>query len=246
MSEIIGPTGAVLVGTAFLCFILVLGVSASESQSNLYDSLGNIQEHNFDLMHHKSDFKTGQLKLAGNTISFPWASLHFPSLDQRPAEVMPRFPPTRDEITMKGSQSEERLQDLKAINAAMQRDVVYDQSQSGDTDSQGLINSMGVRVTGNGQSRREWSGEDLGKNSLEEFVDNAINSGMNDNTVDGKVAEGSPGQKRLGNYMDIDVSGVSVSAINTQEGGSAVATSNIIIKPVQVIVCPSEAEEKLK
>jgi hypothetical protein len=105
---------------------------------------------------------------------------------------------------------------------------------------------MGVRVTGNGQSKREWSGEGLGDNSLEEFVDNAINSRMKDNKVDGKVTEGSPGQKRLGNYMNIDVSGVSVSAINTQEGGSAVATSNIIIKPVQVIVCPSEAEEKLK
>jgi hypothetical protein len=227
MDRMLGPTGAMLVGAAFLCFILVLSVSASEQQSNQYDSLGNIQEHNFDLMHHKSDFKTGQLKLAGNTISFPWASLHFPSLDQRPEEVMPRFPPTRDKIIMKGSQSEERLQDLKAINAAMQRDIVYDQSQSGDPDSQGLINSMGVRVTGNGQSRREWSGEGLGDNSLEEFVD-------------------SPRQQRLGNYMDIDVSGVSVSAINTQEGGSAVATSNIIIKPVQVIVSPSEAKEKLK
>ncbi|VVB66956.1 Uncharacterised protein [uncultured archaeon] len=245
MDRMLGPTGAMLVGTVFLCFILVLGVSASDSQSHLFDPFSNIEEHNFDRM-HKSDSEKGKLKLAGSTISFPWASLHFPSLDQSPAEVMPRLPPTRDEIIMKGSQSEERLQDLKAINAAMQRDIVYDQSQSGGPDSQGLVNSMGVRVTGNGQSSREWSGVDLGDNSLEEFVDNAINSGLKDNTVDGKVAEGYQGQKHLGNYMDIDVSGVSVSAINTQEGGSAVATSNIIIKPVQVIVCPSQATEKLK
>jgi len=46
--------------------------------------------------------------------------------------------------------------------------------------------------------------------------------------------------------MNIDVSGITVSAINTVEGGSAVATSNIIIKPVQIIVCSSEVEEKLR
>jgi hypothetical protein len=51
---------------------------------------------------------------------------------------------------------------------------------------------------------------------------------------------------QLGNNLDIDIRGVSVSAINTVKGGSAVATSNIIIKPVQIIICPSEVEEKLK
>jgi hypothetical protein len=42
------------------------------------------------------------------------------------------------------------------------------------------------------------------------------------------------------------VNGITVSAINTVEGGSAVATSNIVIKPVQIIISPSEVEEKLK
>jgi hypothetical protein len=46
--------------------------------------------------------------------------------------------------------------------------------------------------------------------------------------------------------MNIDVSGVTVSAINTVEGGSAVATSNIIIKPVQLIIYHPEVEEKLR
>jgi len=40
--------------------------------------------------------------------------------------------------------------------------------------------------------------------------------------------------------------GVSVTALNTAEGGRAEAISNIIIKPVQIIVCPSEVGEKLK
>ncbi len=243
MDRTLGPTGAALVGTAFLCFILVLGLSAAEPQSNLLDPLSSIREHHSDFIDHKSDSETGKLKLADNTICFPWASRHVPSLGPRRAEVMPRLPPTRDEIIMKGSQSEERLQDLKAINAVKRRDLVYDESQKGDLDSHGLVNSMGVKVTGNGQSKREWSGEGPVDNSLEAFVDNTVNSRMKDNKVDDK---GHPGQKGLGNYMDIDVSGVSVSAVNTVEGGSAVATSNIIVKPVQVIVCPSEVEEKLK
>jgi len=49
-----------------------------------------------------------------------------------------------------------------------------------------------------------------------------------------------------GNYLSIDVQDISVSAINTVQGGSAVATSNIIIEPVQIIVCPPEVGVKLK
>jgi hypothetical protein len=52
-------------------------------------------------------------------------------------------------------------------------------------------------------------------------------------------------QALLGNSINVDVHDISVSAINTVEGGSAVATSNIIIKPVQMIICPSEVEAKL-
>jgi hypothetical protein len=52
--------------------------------------------------------------------------------------------------------------------------------------------------------------------------------------------------RRLGNNMNIDVSGISVRAINTVPGGKAIATSNIVIKPVQILIYPFEVEEKLK
>ena len=52
--------------------------------------------------------------------------------------------------------------------------------------------------------------------------------------------------QRQVNNLNIDVSGISVSAINTMPGGTAIATSNIKIEPVQIIVKPSEASEKLK
>lgn len=52
------------------------------------------------------------------------------------------------------------------------------------------------------------------------------------------------------NAMDVSVTGITVIAINMVEGGSAVATSNIVLRPVQslggVIVADPEVDEKLK
>jgi hypothetical protein len=48
------------------------------------------------------------------------------------------------------------------------------------------------------------------------------------------------------NNLNIDVSGISVRAINTVPGGTAIATSNIKIEPVQIIVESSEVSEKIK
>ena len=51
---------------------------------------------------------------------------------------------------------------------------------------------------------------------------------------------------QLRNRLDIRVSGISVRAINTVEGGKATATSNIIIEPVQIIQLPCQAADKLR
>jgi len=51
---------------------------------------------------------------------------------------------------------------------------------------------------------------------------------------------------QLLNRLDIRVSGISVRAINTVEGGKATATSNIIIEPVQIIQIPCQAADKLR
>lgn len=56
----------------------------------------------------------------------------------------------------------------------------------------------------------------------------------------------SQNRESRGNFLGIDVSGITVSAINTMERGSAVATSNIIINPVQIFHLAPEVEEKLK
>lgn len=51
------------------------------------------------------------------------------------------------------------------------------------------------------------------------------------------------------NAMDISVTGITVIAINMAQGGNAIATSDIILHPVQSLgmgVFNSEVDEKLK
>ena len=61
---------------------------------------------------------------------------------------------------------------------------------------------------------------------------------------DGLIGPTSPSA----NFLDIDVSRITVIAINMVKGGSAVATSDIVLNPVQYLGFSSEAEveEKLK
>jgi hypothetical protein len=150
---------------------------------------------------------------------------------------------------MNSSQSAHQIQNMYAINSNMQRDTVFDDAQNGDPMKRGLENSMDISINGNGQwpsKENIWidgGADDVG---IENMVDNATVSKQQDNPFNYQNHTGSPEQLDLGNYMNIVVSGVDVRATNTVEGGNAVATSNIIIKPVQIINCPPEVEEKLK
>ena len=82
--------------------------------------------------------------------------------------------------------------------------------------------------------------DDFGS-SIEEKVDSSIASSLNHESID----KTGPIHRQVNN-LNIDVSGISVRAINTVPGGTAIATSNIQIEPVQIIVQPSEASEKLR
>jgi hypothetical protein len=65
-----------------------------------------------------------------------------------------------------------------------------------------------------------------------------------DIAYDGLIGPTSPSA----NLLDIEVSRITVIAINMVKGGSAVATSDIVLNPVQYLKFSSEAEveEKLK
>jgi hypothetical protein len=140
----------------------------------------------------------------------------------------------------------EQVSDLKAMNAAKERDIIYDGEQHGDPETQGIANFLEVAVTGQEETKKIFPNENWDDSNIDKIVDNALSTRMGNEGKDGQITRRSTQLQPIGNNLNIDVSGISVSAINTVQGGSAVATSNIIIKPVQIIICPSEVEEKLK
>jgi hypothetical protein len=238
------PTGIMLVGILLVCFFLQ-GLSSAETGSNTANSIDDIEQFHSDFIHHKGYFVTGEIPLSNNEADNPWSSPgDFGYGTQRP-EIMPRQTPVQEKIHINGSHSGRQVENLKAINTINQRDIVYDESQISDSGGTDSVNSVGLSIIGDGQPEGKLVGK-FSEDNIEKFVDTILLSKSENNKNQGKNPDKSHGGGRTGNYMDIGVSGITVSAINTIEGGSAVATSNIIIKPVQIIFYPSEVDEKLR
>ena len=213
-----------------LSLCLVLGISFCQA-SDISDALNSYREL-------QSNFIVGQDKFSE---VHPESTLQ--SSERFQSTVFGKMPssrPVNEEIVMTEANSQEQVQDIKAINAVKRRTIVYDGIQRSDGVHNG--NSLDIGITGNGQEKKGMmdSDDDFG-NAIEEKVDSAITSGTNHGSGD---KTGS--MHRQVNNLNIDVSGISVSAINTVPGGNAIATSNIEIEPVQIIIEPSEASEKLK
>jgi hypothetical protein len=158
----------------------------------------------------------GMLKVGADIIYFAWWGRE--TLNVRP------------DLTGSISTSPKNVRDLLAINSLKQRDLLYKDSQDGDPSYLGEVNSQNIGVSGKGKDNS------VGKVAQMEWQEDGIS---------GRELENSD-THHAGNYLSIDVHDISVSAINTMQGGNAVATSNIIIEPVQIIVCPSEVDAKLK
>lgn len=218
MNKMHGPIGLALMGAAFVCLCIMLSASAAQMPSNLPDLQNELKKSS----------------------SVPFEQI--PDMQHRIRGLMPQSLPSQEEVDLLGSSPVARVSDLKAINSIKQRDIVYDEAQSGDPESLGLVNSMDVSITGQEPARNDAFGKSGSVDDIEKIVDDAFNNRMENKKNDGRAAK----SQQIGNNINIDVSGISVSALNTVKGGSAVATSNIIIRPVQIIISPSEVEEKLK
>jgi len=242
MNKMTGPIGLMLMGATFICFCIVLSASAADTPANLPDLQSELKQSGSVPFGHPEADTMGQLKTAAGTINFPWSTEQNPNMQHHLRDLMPQSLPSRENVVLKGSSSEARVSDLKAINSVKQRDINYDEAQSGDPASHGLSNSLDVSIRGQEPAKNDVFGKDESGDDIEKIVDNAFNNGTKNKQNDGKTAK----SVQLGNNMNINVNGITVSAINTVEGGSAVATSNIVIKPVQIIISPSEVEEKLK
>jgi hypothetical protein len=153
---------------------------------------------------------------------------------------VPSVRPVNEEIALNVTHSKEQVQDIEAINTVKQRTIVFDDVQRGDGVNKG--NSLDIGITGNRQDKQSMMDvDDEPGNAIKGKLDSVITSGMNHELSD----KTDPIRSQVNN-LNIDVSGISVRAINTIPGGAAIATSNINIKPVQIIVKSSEASEKLK
>lgn len=226
MKKILGPTGRLLVGAVFICLLISLSAAATVQPSDMPDLQKELKEARFGYF---NQIHREGLARQPQALSLPFG-----------------FTSSEEKIVLNESHSMEQVSDLKAMNAAKERNIVYDGEQYGDPETQGLSNFLDVGVTGQGNALKVWPGEMGGDNYIDNIVDDALNSSMKDEGKNSQITRKSTQLQPNGNNLNIDVSGISVSAVNTVPGGSAVATSNIIIKPVQIIICPSEVEEKLK
>lgn len=198
-----------------LFICIILTPSTGLEQPNAREQLNRLIEQQQD----SPDL--GKLKVGAETINFPWAS-------QEDPHVLPNLPgfrsapPKNEEIILDSANPIANVKDISATNAQVQRDVTFKDSQEKDMDKEGLENSQEISVNGKDNDESDEKANSIG-------------------------GRGPDNNKRHNaeNYLSIDVHDISVSAINTMQGGNAVATSNIIIEPVQIIVCPSEIGTKL-
>lgn len=230
-SSIMVLNEALIVRILSLSLCLLLGISFCQA-SDTVDALNSYKEL-------QSNFISDMDKLSEFHLE-PTFLRSSERIQPSPFGEMRLSRPVNEEIDMTGANSKEKVQDIEAINTIKQRTIVYDDVQRGDGVDKG--NSMNIEITGNGQEKQSMMemDDDFG-NAIEEKVDAAFMSSMNQESRDktGSI-------RSQVNNLNIDVSGISVRAINTVPGGTAIATSNIKIEPVQIIVESSEASEKLK
>jgi hypothetical protein len=222
---------ALIIGILSLSLCLISGISFCQA-SDSSDALNSYKEL-------QSNFNSNQHKFS----EFHPEPVFLPSSEHISSSSFGRIPSSgqvSEEIILNVTHSKKQVQDIEAINAVKQRTIVYDDIQKRDGVNNG--NTLDIEITGNGWENQNAMDldDDLG-NAIEDKVDSAIASSMNH-----ELGDKTGSINRQINNLNIDVSGISVRAVNTVQGGSAIATSNIIIEPVQIIVEPSEASEKLK
>jgi hypothetical protein len=226
MKRILGPTGRMLVGAVFICLLISISNATALSPANLPDLQKGLKESQsgpFNQNHRE------------------WGIMPI-----HPSDLRLNLMPSKERIALNESDSSEQASDLTAMNTARERDIIYNGEQYKDSETQNPANSLNIAVTGQEETKKSFANENWDDSYIDQIVDSALSTSMGNEGKNGQPARISSQSQPLGNNLNIDVSGISVRAINTVQGGSAVATSNIIIKPVQIIICPSEVAEKLR
>jgi hypothetical protein len=236
------PASLVLVGILIIFFPLS---ASAELQSNGLEQIDAFKKDPFYYRHHEMSSDWGTLKVGEDTIYFPWYRCQTLPMLSCLSGSTSVFSPKKEEISLDRSNSVANVKGLSAINTLNQRDLRCEDSQNGDPEYQGLVNSLGISVSGEGNDSADKSQAVGREDGFKSMADEDGSMVCQSDGIDGQEF-GKNKIHHAGNYLSVDIHDISVSAINTMKGGSAVATSNIIIKPVQIIVCPSEVDVKLK
>jgi hypothetical protein len=228
------PTSVLLVGAIFIS--LLSGLGSAEQYSNSSAELNKLKEIFSDLIPPQKYTDRGLLKIDNDTIYYPWASRHAIGINFPLSHPVSRSSAKSEYVLMNNSHPSASVSDLSAINSMITKDLRFNDTQNGESEDQQLVNYLDIEVVGKGDNNR--------------VVSPKIGSEADDIGLDNDAAfdqrPGDNNSKHAENYLNIDVHGISVSAINTVKGGNAVATSNIIIEPVQILVCDPAVRDKLR
>jgi len=211
-----------------LCISVALVITAANA-SDVNPELSAINQFHSDFLNHDQDRSLGQFCQPQGNNGFPL--MQGDGITAGP-KIWPSSQPSKEEIHMDESNPQKHINGIEAMNTQKERDVVYDGLAPSDP-----ANKTEIKVTGNeGYGRGEFDDSDPAGDAIENKVDSAFARSKMGSMEEFPVG----GQARSMNNLKIDVSGVDIKAINTVPGGSAVANSNIIIRPVQVIVVPPD------
>jgi hypothetical protein len=220
---------------------LAMGVAAGQPLDTPAP-LNDIKQFQSNMIDRVTNTPVGELITPKEQITLPWAS---GKSRIKPGEVRRSSDGAKEEINMIGANAQAELRDINAINAVKERDVTYEGVVLVGNGSKELANSVDISVTGVKQS-----GQGMGNylDNLGERIEMSMSSpfvqGVGESNDQEEAVEQV--QPKGVNSLNIDISGISSTAINTAPNGNAVVNSNIIIKPVQIIVLTPEQEEKVR
>jgi hypothetical protein len=162
---------------ACIFFVLMLGMMPGQA-SNTGNAIDDVKGFHSNFIHRQEKSPVGQLVLPKDTIYFPWYGRDEIGAKCPACSAVPSGRPVKEDIRMKGSESKEQVQDLKAINSVKQRDIVYEEIQRGESDPQGLYNSMDIQIRG---AEGDPEGEEYGcfGDSIENLVNSKLTASMN-------------------------------------------------------------------
>lgn len=241
-----GPTGAMLAGATFIYLCLMMTVLAADYDPDASGAIEEVTAYHSHFVHHSLTYDSGELRLSGGNFTFPWAKRLPQASVFRSFDFVLLSPPIKEEIILTGLNPGGQIDDYAAINSVKKRDLPCSATKDARYNGYGMRAIRDVGFICRGQALKAWMDEnnDNDLKNIEGIVDARLRSCLSGGHRVSSDCRTST--LRRGNDMNIDISGISVHAMNTVPGGKAMATSNIVIKPVQILICPSEVEEKLK